>query len=217
MNFGRCVLLLLVMVLSLPQVAGASRIAESDCAVNGVTAGWQGRHDLPQKFNGTLIEKYQWKDTHRQFGMYELPQNYIIGQPGILYLRGDRKCGIILAGTRIAQTRQAGSLGDLLFKGDIWQVWAIEFSSNLKNPQEYKTDAGIGVGSTVEQVEAAYGKPDRVLHQSGLLRYLYRIPNRQYPNKYYGAGILISFSQDTKQVVVVMVYNYNGARCPITW
>jgi len=223
MNVKKCfVMLWMAWFLLGVASAEAANIYAKDCALGGVQAGWHSQHHyLPQDFNDTALKDAQWVGESTGLRLDVFPKSYVIGRSQTC-TRTAEDMSIALSGIYIPQSRQAGSLAQSIFKKDwiyiaaisVWNVPNVDTSYKVL-ARDLKTPRGIHIGSTLDEVRAAYGMEDYTEETGhGDTEYTYVTPETlamldRNPN-YMGVGISFLVDDQTGIVDSIGVFNSKG-------
>jgi len=223
MNVKKCFVILgMVWFLFGIASAEASGIHAKDCAIGGVQAGWHSQHHyLPEDFNDTALKDAQWITASTGLRLDVFPKSYVIGRSQTC-TRTAEDMSISLSGIYIPQSREAGNVVQSIFKKDwiyvaaisVWNVANVDTSYKLL-ARDLKTPRGIHIGSTLDEVRAAYGMEDDAVEDghggteylyvtSETLATLYKNPN------YMGVGMSFLVDNETGLVDVITVFNSKG-------
>lgn len=220
----KTVLSLLIVIILHCNLAYASNITDEDCAIGGVVAGWHSSHHyLPEKFNKTGLAETEWLDFSHGFMLDNYPKNYVVGYHGVKKRRMTLDKSLILFGIFTVQSREAGnSVGhilDSIFNKSPMYIAAITtlYNKNIDksfeiNALNMTTPRGIKIGSSLNDMLNAYGRPDLIERKNDFECYHYytsrTLQRKEIKKDYVGTGM--KFFVNNQIVIGIQVYNTYG-------
>lgn len=201
--------------------AEASDITAADCAIGGVQAGWRGTYpELPEEFMETALKDAAWKES--PFYIRALMEDF--PEKSVVYNRSAEDMSIFLTAVRMPQAQTGEDQGEgtapakdmYLETISVWNTKEEEHTKTYKRvAKDMQTPRGIHIGSTLEEVRAAYGPEDFAdLGENGGGFYLYCTKETaeilKENENYVGVCIVFLISSKTGRVTNISVSNSTG-------
>lgn len=200
--------------------AEASDITAEDCAIGGVQAGWHGTYpEIPEAFMDTCLKDAAWEESpiYIRALLEDFPEK------SMMYMRVSEDMSLSLTGIRVPQTGENQSEGKIsadeiyIEAISVWNAKETEKSKTYKRlAKDLQTPRGIHIGSTLEDVQAAYGPEDfKEGGKSGGGFYCYYTKETlailEKDEKYMGGvGIVFLINGKTGKVTNITVTNSTG-------